>query len=155
MGVSSLQSTEQRLLAFLCSRGGIKTDVLGGAQKFKQPLFRRSERTNTHRRRPYWNFCAELLDVSRGARHLPQFFQNRCREAFAPPNLPKNILRRLGWWGIASKTRFTCGRRAQTLPNFVTRLQPIFFNHRPTNPPTKHVARGCAWRLPRRPLVGL
>jgi hypothetical protein len=31
------------------------------AQKFKQALFRRIEKTNTRRRRQYWDFSAEVL----------------------------------------------------------------------------------------------
>ena len=133
MGVSSLRSTEQRLLEFLCSGGGIKTDVLGGAQKFKQPLFRRSERTNTHNRRPYWNFCAELLDVSRGAMHLSLFFQNRRSETFARPNLPKWDFDRWGRLGWFSKMRFTYEGRVVHAPNFTTPSTNISPTHEPTN----------------------
>ena len=72
MGVSSLRSTEQCLLEFLCPRPKASVCYYPlGAQKFKQAPPRGFEKTNTHCRRQYWNFSSELLEL----------FKNRAERA--------------------------------------------------------------------------
>jgi hypothetical protein len=69
------------------------------AQKFKQALFRRIEKTNTRRRRQYWDFSAEVL----GFFNTPPLATQENKHPLFRRSEKTNTRRRRQYWNFSAE----------------------------------------------------